>query len=171
MKLLPQPGPPVSTATFSVSASRTAASCSGARSTPVVWRSQSSARPSPPPAKPASRSTGASQQAQQPGGQGEFGAVEGDQVDRRARPLRTPVTAGGQLLATTPSSPTSSSRQRPASSASTSSSPVALVDQLGLGQVAVAVVGGLRQGVLQAGLDPLRAVVGDAEAWAICRRS
>ena len=35
VKLLPQPGPPVSTATFEVSASRTACSCSGARSVPV----------------------------------------------------------------------------------------------------------------------------------------
>ncbi len=36
-------------------------------------------------------------------------------------------------------------------------------DQVGRGQVAVAVVGRLRQGVGQAGLDPLRAVPGDAD--------
>ena len=36
-------------------------------------------------------------------------------------------------------------------------------DQVGRGQVAVAVVGGLGQGVGQAGLDPLRAVRGDAD--------
>ena len=40
---LPQPGPPVSTATFVVNASRTACSCSGARSTPVRERSHDSA--------------------------------------------------------------------------------------------------------------------------------
>jgi hypothetical protein len=34
---LPQPGPPVSTATLAVSASRTACSCSGARSAPRTW--------------------------------------------------------------------------------------------------------------------------------------
>ena len=40
---LPQPGPPVSTATFRLSASRTAASCSGASSTPVRPLSHASA--------------------------------------------------------------------------------------------------------------------------------
>ncbi len=39
----PQPGPPVSTATLEVRASRTAAACSGASSTPVRPRSQPSA--------------------------------------------------------------------------------------------------------------------------------
>ncbi len=43
VKDLPQPGPPVSTATFRVNASLTAASCSGARSVPVRPRSQPSA--------------------------------------------------------------------------------------------------------------------------------
>jgi hypothetical protein len=38
-----------------------------------------------------------------------------------------------------------------------------LADQVRLGQVAVPVVGGLRQGVLQACLDPLRAVAGDPD--------
>ena len=36
----PHPGPPVSTATFQVSASRTASACSGASSAPVRPRSQ-----------------------------------------------------------------------------------------------------------------------------------
>ena len=39
----PQPGPPVSTATFEVRASRTASACSGASSAPVRPRSQPSA--------------------------------------------------------------------------------------------------------------------------------
>lgn len=43
VKDLPQPGPPVSTATFSVSASRTACSCSGASFAPVRVASQLSA--------------------------------------------------------------------------------------------------------------------------------
>ena len=45
-------------------------------------------------------------------------------------------------------------------------------DQVGGGQVAVPVVGGLGQGVGQAGLDPLRAVGGDADrTWRWCPRS
>ena len=40
VKLFPQPGPPVSTATFCVSASFTASACSGARSAPVFVFSQ-----------------------------------------------------------------------------------------------------------------------------------
>lgn len=43
VKDLPQPGPPVSTATFLVSASRTASSCSGANSVPVRPFNQASA--------------------------------------------------------------------------------------------------------------------------------
>ena len=83
-------------------------------------------------------------------------------------PPRHPAThAAGSGSATTPSSATSSSRQRPASSASTPSSPVALANQLGLREIAVAVVAGLRQRELQAGLDPLRAVMGNAQARAI----
>ena len=42
---LPQPGPPVNTATFAVNASRTACSCSAANSTPVRPRSHPSALP------------------------------------------------------------------------------------------------------------------------------
>ncbi|WP_345027940.1 hypothetical protein [Kutzneria kofuensis] len=42
---MPQPGPPVSTATFSVSANRTACSCSGASVVPVDRRSHSNALP------------------------------------------------------------------------------------------------------------------------------
>ena len=44
VKLFPQPGPPVSTATFDVNASRTACSCSGASSAPVRLRSHANAR-------------------------------------------------------------------------------------------------------------------------------
>ena len=42
--------------------------------------------------------------------------------------------------------------------------PRRLGHQLGLGEIAVAVVAGLRQGELQAGLDPLRAVMGNPQA-------
>jgi ABC-type amino acid transport system permease subunit len=42
----------------------------------------------------------------------------------------------------------------------------AYVDQLGLGQVAVAILGSLGQGELQASLDPLRAVMRDAKTRA-----
>ena len=42
--------------------------------------------------------------------------------------------------------------------------PSRLGDQLRLGQIAMTILAGLRQRELQAGLDPLGAVVGDAEA-------
>src|SRR5580693_3969140 len=53
---LPQPGPPVSTATFEVRASRTAAACSGASSAPVRPRSQPTALSQSTAANPLSRS-------------------------------------------------------------------------------------------------------------------
>jgi hypothetical protein len=57
VKLFPHPGPPVSTATREVSASRTASSCSGASDAPVRSRSQPSALSQSTDAKPASRSS------------------------------------------------------------------------------------------------------------------
>ncbi len=59
VKLLPQPGPPVRTATFSVSASCTAALCPAASSTPVRRCSQASAASQSTLAKAASRSSSA----------------------------------------------------------------------------------------------------------------
>src|SRR5215467_53310 len=56
VKLLPQPGPPVSTATLLVSASLTASCCSGARSWPDRLRSQPSALPQSTRANAGSRS-------------------------------------------------------------------------------------------------------------------
>ncbi len=56
---LPQPGPPVSTATFCVNASLTAASCSGASSTPVRSFSQPSALSQATSAKAGIRSSSA----------------------------------------------------------------------------------------------------------------
>ena len=56
VKLFPQPGPPVSTATFSVNATRTAAACSGASSVPVRRCSHPSARSQSTPANPGNRS-------------------------------------------------------------------------------------------------------------------
>ncbi len=81
VKDLPQPGPPVRTATFSVRASLTAASCSGRgrhRSCP-----QPAERPVPGdvPERRHPVLAGA-QEAQQLGGEGQLGAVEGDEVDR-----------------------------------------------------------------------------------------
>ena len=55
---LPQPGPPVSTATRCVSASRTACSCSAASSAPVRPRSQASALPQSTVPKAGIRSAG-----------------------------------------------------------------------------------------------------------------
>ena len=52
VKLFPQPGPPVSTATFSVSANRTAAACSAANSTPVRRCNQPNARSQSTPGEP-----------------------------------------------------------------------------------------------------------------------
>jgi hypothetical protein len=52
----PHPGPPVNTATFDVSASRTACSCSGASAAPVRARSQANALPQTTDEKPGSRS-------------------------------------------------------------------------------------------------------------------
>ena len=52
----PQPGPPVSTATLAVNASRTACSCCAASSTPVRLRSHPNARTQSTLAKPGSRS-------------------------------------------------------------------------------------------------------------------
>lgn len=57
VKDLPQPGPPVRTATFSVSASLTAASCSGASSVPVRPFSQPSALSHATVLKPGMRSS------------------------------------------------------------------------------------------------------------------
>ena len=56
VKLFPQPGPPVSTATFSVNANRTAAACSGANSIPVRRCNQPNARSQSTPANPGNRS-------------------------------------------------------------------------------------------------------------------
>src|SRR6266702_3520548 len=53
---LPQPGPPVRTATLAVRASRTASACSGASSEPVRPRSQPRALSQSTAANPASRS-------------------------------------------------------------------------------------------------------------------
>ena len=57
VKLLPHPGPPVSTATREVSASLTASACSGASAAPVFSPSQPSALSQSTDAKPASRSS------------------------------------------------------------------------------------------------------------------
>jgi hypothetical protein len=64
----------------------------------------------------------------------------------------------------TPCWRTSSSRQDWASSGRTPEDLGGPGHQLRLGQVAVAELAGLGQGELEAGLDPLAAVVGDADA-------
>ena len=163
VKDLPQPGPPVSTATFSVSASRTACLLLGGELGPRTPREPGQRLvPVHVPEGGHPVLVGA-QQAQQLGGEGEFGAVEGHQVDggdglrRRPgpapSPVRRPPVLGGA----------SSARHSMTRPVSTWSSFTASRDQPLLGEEAVALVGGLRQGVLQARLDPLRAVVRDAD--------
>ena len=83
---LPQPGPPVSTATRCVSASRTACSCSAASSAPVRARSQANALPQSTAPKAGIRSAGVVDEPQQGGGQRGLGAVERHQIHRRDRP-------------------------------------------------------------------------------------
>jgi hypothetical protein len=106
------------------------------------------------------------QQAQQPGGQRTLGPVERDQPDRPPRSLPDVWGHGGsreglgdhallghQLLQAASGELGVDVEQLGC-----------LGDQLGLGQVAVAVLSRLRQGELQAGPDPLGAVVRDAQA-------
>ena len=99
------------------------------------------------------------QQGQQPGRQGLLGPVEGHQVDRREQiatltgyQFADDALGGDELV-----------------QARADQVPVHLEDlggigdQVGLREVAVPVVGGLRQGVLQPCLDPFRAVVRDPD--------
>ena len=159
---LPQPGPPVSTATRCVSASRTACSCSGGqlrpgpgpqprqRLAPVDRRRR---RASGPPAWSSSRSRAAASDG--------LGAVERHQIHRRDRPAADARVGhrfadhplgGGQL------------GQAGADQVGGHAEDLRGVgEQVRLGQVAVPVVGGLGQRVLDAGLHPLRAVVRDPD--------
>ena len=114
-------------------------------------------------------------QAQEGAGQGPFGLIEGRQVDggdlrcglslrgpgRRGHLFADHSLGGGQLV-----------QARGDQVGGHVEDLGGVGDQVGRGQVAVPVVGGLGQGVGQAGLDPLRAVGGDADRtrrW--CRRS
>ena len=135
----------------------------GASVTPMARPSQSSATVQSTACDQGSRSLGARSRRRSP--------ARATQHDGTA-PARSPCpcppasgdTSAGSGSATTPSSATNSSRQRPASAVSTPSSPGLPGRQLGLGQIAVTVLACLRQGELQAGLDPLGAVVRDAQA-------
>lgn len=116
---------------------------------------------------------GGAQEAQQLGREGEFGAVEGDQIDGRDR-VRAAVGTG-DLLAYDARLPYATGlvlvlgRLRQFRQAFDDQARVHLEqlhrvgDQLLLGEEAVALVGGLRQGVLEARLDALGAVVRDAD--------
>ena len=157
VKLLPQPGPPVSTATLLgqrqphrlLPAPAPARRRCGRAARPGAL-SQSTAGE----AAAAGRARRASSRSSWPASD-DLGAVERHQVDRLDR--AAPASAPGSGSRTTPSSATSSSRHgRTSAGVARSRIFAASVDQLRLGQEAVAVVGGLRQGVLQAGLDPLR---------------
>ena len=109
MKLLPQPGPPVSTATLLVSASRTASCCSGARSCAGPAAQPAAAPcPSPRPGRPGSRSCRAfsrrrsprRQRAARPGGRAPGrrpGAAVAALADR-APASRTTPSVGGELV-------------------------------------------------------------------------
>ena len=115
--------------------------------------------------RPGQPVAGRAQQAQQPAGQGDLGTMERHQPDRPARASRgirrhiggerlgNHALLSHQLLNTAAGKPGLHAQQ-----------PRRLANQLGLRQIAVAVVAGLRQGELQAGLDPLRAVMGNAQA-------
>jgi hypothetical protein len=113
------------------------------------------------------------EQPQQPTGEGPLGTVERHQPDRPPCPVPNARGRGGgeglgdytllgdQLLQAALGEPGLHAEQLGR-----------LGHQLGLGQVAVPVLGGLRQGELQAGLDPLGAVMRDAQdAGRACRRS
>jgi hypothetical protein len=115
--------------------------------------------------RPGQPVAGRAQQAQQPPGQRELGTMERHQPDRPARARRgirrhiggerlgNHALLSHQLLKTAPGKLRVYAQQ-----------PRRLGNQLGLREVAVAVLAGFGQGELQAGLDPLRAVVGDAKA-------
>ena len=162
VKLFPHPGPPVSTATFSVRASLTASACSGARSAPVRVLSQPRALSQSTDWKRGQPVCAGSEEVAEGSRQGPFGVEEGRQVDGPQRLGGRGAAGPAGFSLTAPSSAASSAsagrsgprgprgswrRRRPG----------------GLGEVAVAVVGGLRQRVGQAGLDPLGAVAGDAD--------
>jgi hypothetical protein len=132
VKLFPQPGPPVSTATLRVSASFTASACSGARSAPVRGFSQPCARSQSTDRNVASRSSRAASSRVRDDADGQFLCAQvqdlgGDRVLRNTEDLD------------------------------------ALGDELVDREIAVAVVGGLGQGVGEARPDPLRAVARDAD--------
>ena len=133
-----------------------------ASSAPVRPRSQASALSQSTPAKAGSRSAGvvrAAAAGRRPA-RSRRGGTAPDTPPGSSRP---PVPGRGPARGPPPRSAASSARQaRPARRA-----PRRICrgvgDQVRLGQVAVPVVGGLGQGVLEAGLHPLRAVVRDPD--------
>ncbi len=81
VKLLPQPGPPVRMATFRVSASCTASTCSGASVAPSLLAQPAQRRLPVDGMKCAQAILGSAQQPQQAVRQGDLGAIEGHEID------------------------------------------------------------------------------------------
>ena len=102
------------------------------------------------------------QQIHEPARQGALGAVKRHQIHRRDR-------AGGGIVAVGNGFADDTLVGDELVQAGVDQLPVdlqdlrGLADHVGLGEVAVPVIGGLREGVLQSGFDPLRGVVRDPD--------